>query len=107
MCIDWIVCLVLANIIVALTSQLGSVSTVTLMLFLLLGIVSVALFGRTPGHAVLGMGVARVDVRTERVGLWRSVVRSLLTVAIFPAVLVDADGRGMHDRATGTAVVRS
>ncbi|MDU7512355.1 MAG: RDD family protein, partial [Corynebacterium sp.] len=25
----------------------------------------------------------------------------------FPAAMVDADGRGMHDRATGTIVIRS
>ena len=29
-----------------------------------------------------------------------------LLVLLVPALLVDADGRGLHDRLTGTAVVR-
>ena len=51
-------------------------------------------------------GVARVDAE-EPVGLWRAAVRTLLTAFILPAALVDADGRGMHDRATNTTVIRS
>jgi hypothetical protein len=53
----------------------------------------------------LRMGVARVDVGGARVGLWRAAVRTLLTAFVLPAALVDQDGRGMHDRATGTAVI--
>ena len=51
--------------------------------------------------------MARIDEPDERVGLWRSVVRTLLTVFLFPPIIQDTDGRGMHDRATGTAVIRS
>ena len=64
------------------------------------------LFGRTPGQAMLGMGVARVDVPGTRVGLWRSFLRSFLTLLLLPPAIQDSDLRGMHDRATGTAVVR-
>jgi len=41
------------------------------------------------------------------VGFGRAAVRTLLTGVIFPAAMVDADGRGMHDRATGTVVINS
>lgn len=81
-------------------------ATWTWIIFLVVGTVSVWLFGRTPGQAVLKMGVARVDVPGERVGLWRSFVRSFLTLLLLPPVIVDSDMRGMHDRATGTAVIR-
>ena len=54
---------------------------------------------------MLGMGVARVDA-TEPVGLWRAALRTVLTGFVFPAAIVDADGRGMHDRATNTTVIR-
>jgi hypothetical protein len=41
-----------------------------------------------------------------RLALWRAVVRTGLLVLLVPALIVDADGRGLHDRLTGTAVVR-
>ena len=81
-------------------------ATWTLLIFLVVGTVSVWLFGRTPGQAMLGMGVARVDVPGTRVGLWRSFLRSCLTLLLLPPAIQDSDLRGMHDRATGTAVVR-
>ena len=87
------------------TDALGGTSTMTLMFFVVLGSVSVALFARTPGQAVLGMGVARVDDRNARVGVVRAIARTLFTIFVLPAAMVDADGRGMHDRATGTAVI--
>jgi uncharacterized RDD family membrane protein YckC len=35
------------------------------------------------------------------------VVRTVLLFLLIPAVVVDKDGRGLHDRFTGTAVVRA
>jgi len=49
--------------------------------------------------------VARVDQRDQRVGFARAAARTLLTIFVLPAAMVDTDGRGMHDRATGTAVI--
>ncbi len=103
--IDWVICWIVAGFIHMFTDSLGGTSTITLMLFVVLGITSVTLFARTPGQAVLGMGVARVDMRDQRVGLARAVARTLFTIFILPAAMVDTDGRGMHDRATGTAVI--
>ena len=102
---DWFICLFAATIVHRFTDQLGGVSTINFIVFLILGTLSVTFLARTPGQAVLGMGVARIDVPDARVGFIRAFVRSLLTLFIFPAVIVDSDGRGLHDRATGTAVV--
>lgn len=104
--IDWVISLIVGNFIHMFTDQLGGVATVTYMVFILLGIVSGWLFARTPGQALLGMGIARVDAPGERVGLWRAAVRTVMTGLILPAAFVDTDLRGMHDRATGTAVIR-
>lgn len=101
---DWFLCMFAAIIVRNFTSQLGGVSTITFFIFLILGTVSVSLFARTPGQAVFRMGVARVDAE-ERVGFIRAFVRTFLTLFVFPPILVDADGRGLHDRATGTAVI--
>ena len=104
--IDWAIAWAVAAFIHANTTFFGGTSTLTYLLWIVLGIVCGWLFARTPGMAVLGMGVARVDAE-EPVGLWRAAVRTLLTAFILPAALVDADGRGMHDRATNTTVIRS
>ncbi|EFV91671.1 hypothetical protein ES5_09882 [Dietzia cinnamea P4] len=71
-----------------------------------LGVVCVWLFAQTPGQAVLGIGTARVDAE-ERVGFVRSLVRVVFIFFLLPPLIQDEDGRGMHDRATGTALIRS
>ena len=103
--IDWVICWIIAGFLHMFTTYLGDTAILTLMLFVILGIISVTLFARTPGQALLGMGVARVDQRDQRVGLARAAARTLLTIFVLPAAMVDTDGRGMHDRATGTAVI--
>lgn len=104
-CVDWGVSWVIAIVLSNFTDVLGDVATSTLIIFVILGWLTGWIFSRTPGHAVFGMGLARVDAE-ERVGWWRALVRPLLTILILPAVMVDADGRGLHDKATGTAVIR-
>ena len=90
------------------TGEFASTSAwATPLVFAVSGVVFVAIFAQTPGQAVGGLGVARVDYPAERVGLWRSTVRMMLILFLLPALVQDEDGRGLHDRATGTAVIRS
>ena len=105
--IDWVICWIIAAFINMYTSGLGDVPTLRYLLWIVLGIVTGWLFARTSGMAVLGMGVARIDDPGNPVGLWRAAVRTLLTAFILPAAMVDANGRGLHDRATGTTVILS
>jgi uncharacterized RDD family membrane protein YckC len=81
-----------------------ALSTAVLVIWLLLGVVSVRLFGFTPGQLALGLNVVTVDGR--RLGIGRAVARGLLISIVFPALFTDWDGRGLQDRLTGTAVVR-
>ena len=99
--------MLIANLIHMFTTEFGGVAFLGYALWVIMGIVCGSLFARTPGMLLLGMGVARIDVPGARVGVWRAVLRTLLTGVLFPAAMVDADGRGMHDRATGTIVIRS
>ena len=62
-------------------------------------------FGQTPGMRLLGLRLAHPRPG-ERLAAWRAVVRTALLCLLVPALLVDADGRGLHDRLTDTAVVR-
>jgi RDD family len=104
--IDWLICYGLA----ALALGLGLYSermlaTAVLVIWFLLGLVAVRLFSFTPGQLALGLQVAAVDGRLS-IGIGRVAVRGLLVALVIPALLTDADGRGIQDRLTGTAVVR-
>src|SRR5947209_4998245 len=62
-------------------------------------------FGQTPGMRLLGLRLAHPR-QGARLAVWRAVVRTALLILLVPALLVNADGRGLHDRLTDTAVVR-
>lgn len=70
------------------------------------GVVCVWLFAQTPGQAAVGIGTARVDAE-ERVGFVRALARVAFIFFLIPPLVQDEDGRGMHDRATGTALIRT
>ena len=105
--IDWLLCYAMAAFINTMTDSLGDNAFLTLGLFVLLRIVTVLLFAQSPGHAIMSIGVARVDEPNQRVGIVRAAFRAFLTIFLLPPVIQDTDGRGMHDRATGTAVIRT
>ncbi|MFY2858527.1 RDD family protein [Mycobacterium sp. THU-M104] len=104
--IDWLISYGLAELArtFGLLSQRG-LATAVLVIWFVLGVVAVRLFGSTPGQLTLGLGVAAVDGR-QPVGVIRLAVRGLLVGLVIPALFTDFDGRGLHDRVTGTAVVR-
>jgi uncharacterized RDD family membrane protein YckC len=68
-------------------------------------VVALVAFGQTPGMRLLGLRLAHPR-EGQRLAVWRAVVRTALLMLLIPALVVDADGRGLHDRLTDTAVVR-
>ena len=68
-------------------------------------VATVSFIGCTPGMWLLGIRVARLDGATM-VGPIRAIPRTIMVAVIIPAVIFDADGRGLHDRAVGTVVLR-
>jgi uncharacterized RDD family membrane protein YckC len=56
------------------------------------------------GHLILGMRV--VPLSPGRLAPWRALARTLLVSLFIPAVIMDADQRGLHDRMAGTVLVR-
>jgi hypothetical protein len=80
-------------------------STMILVIWLVLGAVTVRLFGFTPGQLALGLQVAAVNSQAP-VGILRLTARGLLIALVVPALFTDADGRGLQDQLTRTAVVR-
>ena len=104
--VDWLIAYGVAGLAHALDLVgAGALSTAILVIWMLLGAVSVRLFGFSPGQLTLRLKVASVDYR-ENVGVGRALVRVLMVALVVPPLFTDTDGRGLHDRVTGTAVVR-
>jgi uncharacterized RDD family membrane protein YckC len=78
---------------------------VTLAIYAVMQILLVGTVGQSIGHRLLKVAVVRLD--GQRVGLWRAIVRTSLICLVIPALIWDmSDGRGMHDKAVGTAIVK-
>jgi len=77
----------------------------TNIIFAIVQIVFIPTLGGSPGHRLLGMRV--VPLKGGWVGAWRPVVRTALLFLIVPALIWDADQRGLHDKAVGTVLIRA
>ncbi|UJP11668.1 RDD family protein [Microbacterium sp. KUDC0406] len=76
-----------------------------MMVFAVLQIVFIPTAGGSPGHRILGMRVMRLGGGWP--GFWRPIVRTVLLVLVIPAVIWDADQRGLHDKASGLVLIRT
>ena len=97
--IDWVPCSVAAQLLTK------NPAFSALVLFAAITVVSVGIAGRTVGHAVAGLRVALLDGR--RAGFAAAVIRTVLLCLLIPPVVYNTDGRGLHDRAAGTIVLRT
>jgi uncharacterized RDD family membrane protein YckC len=77
----------------------------SLLAWFLITVSTVSFFGFTPGMGALGIRAVRMD-GSALVGPLRAIPRTVLVGLIIPAVIWNADGRGLHDRAVGTIVLR-
>jgi cytochrome b len=104
--VDWFIAYGLAELAMTVgIVTMATLSTAVLMIWFVLGAVSVRLFGFTPGQFALGLLVVPVDGR-QHVGFGRAVVRGVLIAVVIPALITDTDTRGLQDKVTNTAVVR-
>jgi uncharacterized RDD family membrane protein YckC len=81
----------------------GSWSLIPLALDYIVGVLAA---GRTLGMYLTGLRLIRVSSDTS-VDPLRIIARTALLCLLVPALIFDRDGRGLHDRLTDTAVVRS
>lgn len=79
---------------------------VTYLAFLVLEFVFVSLAGQTPGMRVAGVAVVPASGRGRPRPMW-VLLRTLLIATVVPALITDSSGRAMHDRATGTVMLRT
>lgn len=104
--LDWTMATGVASLILGGYTTSGLISTIVLAVWFVVGLATVSLFSFTPGQFIAGIQVGRIDAHA-RVGFVRALVRQLILLFVVPAVVTDMDGRGMHDRATGTALLRT
>lgn len=105
--LDWIMCLLVSSAFASReTVFTGGGSLLPLLVLVAETTLFTSTLGGSAGQILLGVRVRRLD-GARSVGLLRSLLRSVLIALVVPAVVVDADRRGLHDRAVGTVVVRS
>jgi len=104
--VDWLLGYLIAGLFAGPDALASPNFSWTVMgVWFVLTAVAVAVFGITPGMAVLGIRVA--SLRSNLVGVPRALLRTALLALVLPALIRDPDGRGWHDRAASTVVVRT
>jgi uncharacterized RDD family membrane protein YckC len=100
--IDWALASLVATLLV---DDLRTNPWPQLGVFVLVHAFFVGLFGQT-----LGMMIVRIRVVSVAdggaIGLVRGLIRAVLLALFIPALLNDGDGRGLHDRAAKSVVIR-
>ena len=98
--IDWGLCLLVA----AFYANPMKVAWPAVLVLIVLNTVCIGLFGQTPGMALAGVRcVSYTD--GGAIGLLRAFVRAILLALLIPAVILNANRRGLHDRAAGSIVI--
>ncbi|OEU88173.1 hypothetical protein DB35_17420 [Streptomyces abyssalis] len=101
---DWAVSVLIAYGLFA-GGDLSSADNWALAVFLVMSLLTVGTVGSTPGKRLLRLRVVTVE-GLGRPALWRVAVRTALLGLAVPALVWDRDGRGLHDRLSGTVQVR-
>ena len=98
LCIDWALCYLISG------AFFGGDPTAILAIFAIEQMVLVGTLGYSIGHRIMGIHVKAIDGGAP--GLLTGVVRAVLVCLVIPAVITDADHRGLHDKARNTILVR-
>ena len=102
--VDWILAQVIVVVLLRIdTTGGGPAALAPVGVFALENLLLVSLTGATLGHRLFGLQVWQV-----RPGAFplQVLIRTVLLCLVVPAVLTSRDGRGLHDVAAGTRIVR-
>jgi uncharacterized RDD family membrane protein YckC len=104
--VDWAAANLVTVLLVAGRLRYGtpSFNSLALGVFALEVFVLTWLAGASFGQRLLGIRVVSLD--RGRVPVHRALVRTVLICLAVPPLIWDRDGRGLHDRAVLTAVIR-
>lgn len=100
--IDWLCCVLLAR---AFTPSAWA----PLAVFAIENVLLLTTLGATFGQRLVGIRVVRPGSPASGgpVPPRAALIRTALLVLVIPAVVWDREGRGLHDKAAGTLVVRA
>lgn len=101
--VDWALCLLIAYGLIT-DGYDQAMSNWALLVFFVLGVLTVGTVGFTPGKRLFGLRV--VAVGTGQVVPLRALARTVLLCLAVPALIWDRDGRGLHDRVAKTVEIR-
>ncbi|WP_433829068.1 RDD family protein [Actinoplanes sp. CA-015351] len=97
--VDWVLCLLIASIF----ASPAEVAWPPVLILVVANTFFLGLFGQTPG-----MRLARIRCASYPdggvIGLRRGLIRGVLLGLFIPAMIMDGQGRGLHDRAAGSIV---
>jgi len=98
--IDWALCLVVA----AFYADPRVVAWPPVVILILFNAIFIGLFGQTPGMLLARIRCVSV-ADGGAIGIAKGLLRGLLLALLVPAIIMDGDRRGLHDRAAGSIVV--
>ncbi len=105
--LDWLACYA---IVAALSGGINKMSPNSsldvLALFFLEVWILTALQGATLGHRLFGMKVVRFEDGGE-ISLPQALIRTVFLVLVVTAITFDQNGRGIHERLSGSVLTRS
>ena len=101
--VDWAMSALIASRLIT-QSYDQTTSNWALLVFFVMGALTVGTVGFTPGKRLFGVRVVALD--TGSVTPWRGLLRTALLCLAIPALIWDRDGRGLHDRLARTVEVR-
>jgi uncharacterized RDD family membrane protein YckC len=105
LCIDWFASLGIA-VLAFQQFVYGSpkLMLATVVIFYAEIVIFTFLMGASFGQRILGLRVINID--GGRLSLWRIMLRTLLIILVIPALVMDSDGRGLHDRIVRSRAIR-
>lgn len=101
--VDWGLCLLIAYGLLT-DGYDQATGNWALLVFFVLGLLTVGTVGFTPGKRLFGLRV--VPEGGGRLNPLRTLLRTALLCVAVPALIWDRDGRGLHDRLARTIEVR-
>jgi uncharacterized RDD family membrane protein YckC len=107
--IDWTACQLIAAALFSVPLPFAGVASqrdtsILLALFAVENLLLLSTTGYTLGHRIVGLRVLALDGHRARP--FQVLVRTVLLCLFLPALFWDKDGRGLHDKAAGTLLVR-
>ncbi len=105
--LDWLACYAIVAALSGGVNKMNPNSSLyVLVIFFLEVWILITLQGATLGHRLFGMKVVRFE-DGGAISLLQALIRTVFLVLVVTAVTFDENGRGIHERLSGSVLTRS